>query len=352
LYRCPKHAARLGIPFSLYFVMSEHSYDAQTMTQYLLGSLREAERAHFDELSITDDAFADALNVAEKDLVDAYVQGELSGSVLDQFNSHYLASPLRREKVKFAQVLQSALQKSAVEPVEVQAETRDRSSPKRKSSWWDSVFVVFTSQRPAFKWGLAAGIVALILAVGWMTFESARKRQQVYQSQVERDASTEAEQQKVIKPSTPIVANPAEESARLREERERLEREKQQLPGQQRSEQKQSSDVHIASFVLTPQMRSGSQLASISIPPKTTRIVMRLELEPNNHTEYRVSLLDEVKHQTLWRSGRLRARDGKTLDVNFRASLLRPRRYSLQVSGWSVNGESEPMGNYPFEVMR
>jgi type II secretory pathway component PulJ len=254
--------------------------------------------------------------------------------------------------VKFAQVLQSALQKSAVEPVGVQAETRDQPSPKQKSPWWDSVFGVFTSQKPALKWGLAAGIVALILTAGWMTFESARKRQQVYQSQAERDASAEQEHQEVIKPSPSIVANPEEESARLREVRERLEREKQQLARQQRREQKESPDVHIASFVLTPQMRSGSQLTSISIPPKTTRIAMRLELEPNNHAEYRVSLLDEVNHQTLWRSGRLRARDGKSLAVNFSPSLLRPRRYSLQVSGWSVNGESEPMGNYPFEVVR
>ena len=36
---------------------------------------------------ITDDEFSDALIVAETDLIDAYVQGELSGSALEQFKS-------------------------------------------------------------------------------------------------------------------------------------------------------------------------------------------------------------------------------------------------------------------------
>ncbi|MFN2493080.1 MAG: hypothetical protein ABR501_09385, partial [Pyrinomonadaceae bacterium] len=79
--------------------MSKQAYDDQTVTQYLLGSLPEAEAERFDELSFTDDEFADALMAAEKDLVDAYVQGELTGAELEQFKSHYLASPLRREQV-------------------------------------------------------------------------------------------------------------------------------------------------------------------------------------------------------------------------------------------------------------
>jgi hypothetical protein len=46
------------------------------MRQYLLGSLPGDEAERLDELSVTDEAFAEALSVAERDLIDAYVQGE------------------------------------------------------------------------------------------------------------------------------------------------------------------------------------------------------------------------------------------------------------------------------------
>jgi hypothetical protein len=72
--------------------MSQQLFDRKTITEYLLGTLPEADTARLDELSFTDDDFSDALNAAEKDLIDAYVQGELSGRVLERFESYFLAS--------------------------------------------------------------------------------------------------------------------------------------------------------------------------------------------------------------------------------------------------------------------
>src|SRR5467141_4149827 len=93
--------------------MSEQTFDQQAVAQYLLGALPEAETERLDELSITDAEFAEALQVAEKDLVDAYVQGELNGAALERFRSYYLASPLRREKVQFAQAFKVFAERSA-----------------------------------------------------------------------------------------------------------------------------------------------------------------------------------------------------------------------------------------------
>src|SRR5580765_7610112 len=83
-------------------------YDDRLLTQYLLGALPEAEESRLDELSIADDDFAARLVSMENDLVDAYVRGELSGPDLERFRSHYLLSPARREKVRFAEALIAA----------------------------------------------------------------------------------------------------------------------------------------------------------------------------------------------------------------------------------------------------
>ena len=82
--------------------MSESIDRAAAMIQYLLGTLPEAETERFDALSVADPEFANELTAIEKNLVDAYVEGELTGPTLERFESHYLASPLRREKVEFA----------------------------------------------------------------------------------------------------------------------------------------------------------------------------------------------------------------------------------------------------------
>ena len=86
--------------------MNTKTYNNENLTAYLLGALPEADAEGFDELSFTDDDFASELSAAEKDLVDAYVNGELKGEKLQSFESYYLASPLRREKVEFARVFQ------------------------------------------------------------------------------------------------------------------------------------------------------------------------------------------------------------------------------------------------------
>src|ERR1700737_2971919 len=94
--------------------MSNSTDQNQVITQYLLGSLPEGESERLDELSVASQEFAESLSASEKDLIDAYVQGELSGSMLAQFESHYLASPIRRGRVEFAEAFQVFAKKQTV----------------------------------------------------------------------------------------------------------------------------------------------------------------------------------------------------------------------------------------------
>ena len=86
-----------------------HAPDDSVLVRYLVGSLPDAEAERLDELSVADDEFALRLSAAEHDLVDAYVNGELSGDTLDRFRSRYLTAPARGEKVAFAETLRSSV---------------------------------------------------------------------------------------------------------------------------------------------------------------------------------------------------------------------------------------------------
>src|SRR5882724_10066306 len=142
--------------------MSNSTNQNQVSTQYLLGTLPEVERERLDELSVTSQEFAESLSASEKDLIDAYAQGELSGTILAEFESHYLASPIRRERVEFAEAFQVFARKQTVfadssirGPAELDG--------KRKGGWL-SRLSIFGGQYPALQWGLAAAAVVFIAA--------------------------------------------------------------------------------------------------------------------------------------------------------------------------------------------
>ena len=77
-------------------------HEDRQLVRYLLGMLSDTDAERLDEQSIVDDEIAARLRSIENDLVDAYVCGTLEGELRERFESFYLASSLRRERVKFA----------------------------------------------------------------------------------------------------------------------------------------------------------------------------------------------------------------------------------------------------------
>jgi HAMP domain-containing protein len=328
--------------------MSKQLYSDQEMIEYLLGSLPEAEAERFGELSITDDEFVDALKVAENDLVDAYVQGELSGETVKQFELHYLATPLRREKVDFAQAFQVLARKKADLSTAVEAQKASEPRSKRKRAGWLSMLNILAVPRPALQWGLATVAIVLLVAGGLLLFKNVRLQRQISQTEARRSELQRREQQlqRQLEDQRTTSAQTEQELARVREERAKLEAEL-------RSAKPQTGAI--ASFILTPQLRGAGQIKTITIPAGTEHVTMQLQLDPNEYSNYSVALLDQLSHQILWRSGRIRARgaaDSKSLSVSFPANLLRAQTYSLRVSGVSSTGDSEFMSDYPFKVVK
>jgi hypothetical protein len=354
--------------------MSKQLNDAQTLTQYLLGALPATETERLDELSVTDDELAEALRSVENDLIDAYVQDELDESARAQFKVHYLASATRRERVAFAQSFQAhagksltlqATQAQVEIPAEARTQTRTEVASERKRSGGFSVRRGFNLSRPAWQWGAVFAALALLIVGGWLVFDNARLRQQSAQTEARAERERQArEAQQESENQRATAAQPADERARAERERlaqEQAQREQQRLAEQQHTAEQQRAAAQnssssgagsIASFILAPQVRGANQIQTISLPPKTDHVVVRLRLEPNEFTTYRVTLLDESGAQILWRSSQLKARaaaSDKILDLNFNARLLKPQTvYVLRVT----NDAGEIIDDYSLRVVK
>ena len=325
------------------------TYNHQTLTQYLLGARPEAETERLDELSFTDDEFADSLNAAEKDLIDAYVRGELRGDDLEQFKAHYLASPLRREKVAFAQAFQVFGERESAS-----LRTEGPTNVVTKRGWF-AALSTFLAPRPAFQWGLAAAVLAALVVGGWLAIDNLRLRQQMSQTAARRDALIQHEQdlQKEIESQRVTNSQAEQELARVRDERERLEQEL--TKAQQGGIEPPSDQGSIVSLILAPPLRGAGQVPTLFIRPGTSQVAAQLQLEAADYAAYRVALIEPAGNQSLWRSGNLKPRikgERKAIGVTFSAALLKQQNYILRVSGIAASGGSEIVSDYSFKVVK
>jgi hypothetical protein len=333
--------------------------DERVISDYLLGASSEAETERLDEMSLTDDDFAWRLQAVENELVDAYVRGELSGDALARFNSHYLASPRRREKVRFAETFLAFAEKPTIaraagaqETVAASAAAGKTVSPK--TSRWR----LFTLPRLTLQWGLpwgfAAAALLLLLTGGYLILANLRLRAQMAQTQAERTA-VEQRAQELQRQLAEQRSADAETEKELSRMRDRLAQIEQQLAAGQPGgkAEPRERDLNVIAFNLAPQTRGVSQIATLGVPAGTDYVALTLALEADDFPAYRAALRNSATGQILWRSGRLKTSgQGRTVRVSPRASLFNPQNYVLELSGISATGVAGLVSSYPFRVVR
>jgi CHAT domain-containing protein len=87
--------------------MGSGSKEEDRLVQYLLGLMPEQEAAKLEEVYLANDELNDNLQAAERELIDRYVEGTLSKIERDQFESFFLCSPGRHERLRFAKALKA-----------------------------------------------------------------------------------------------------------------------------------------------------------------------------------------------------------------------------------------------------
>src|SRR5215470_4189780 len=85
--------------------MPSECMDELSLVKYLLGDLSQEEQAQVEDRAFADPDYLVVLQSVEVDLMDAYVNGELSPAERRQFERQFLVSPERRRKVAFARDL-------------------------------------------------------------------------------------------------------------------------------------------------------------------------------------------------------------------------------------------------------
>jgi hypothetical protein len=74
----------------------------ETIKQYLLNTLSEADREQFEVQFFEDDNFYQRLRMIEEELITDYLYDRLTALERRLFDEHYSATPERRERIEMA----------------------------------------------------------------------------------------------------------------------------------------------------------------------------------------------------------------------------------------------------------
>lgn len=147
--------------------MSNFSEKQENVRKYLLGTLDdEAELRRIEESIMLSDEFEDKISIAEDELIEEYLDGELSSQEAEKFKAFFLASPQRKEKFSLVNNLRRY---SAKHKKQAEVPSEEKSQ--------DGFFALFLS--PAFL--RFAVILVLISGIGFIIWKTA-----FYESDVDK----------------------------------------------------------------------------------------------------------------------------------------------------------------------
>jgi anti-sigma-K factor RskA len=108
--------------------------DTEVLRSYLLGTLEAEPRAELEERILCDPAIYDELLLLEEELIDQYVADGLSKAERQQFETHFLITAERQQKLRFGQLLKRHLSPQTIPAISenVPVPQLDQTVPSRR----------------------------------------------------------------------------------------------------------------------------------------------------------------------------------------------------------------------------
>ena len=307
--------------------------------RYLLGKLSDAESARLEEHSFVDDRTFDEIEIAEDELIDAYVGGSLSSEDRKRFENKLLKSERVAERVEFAKLLSKSKspQLMGYEPA--------------KTRWWDRLFRVSLIQNPAFRGVVVAGFflaVGIIPVLLWMQ-QREQKRLNLDRAAIEQQKQQLAQQLTEQQAKTNQLAADLQTS---KNEEDRLQRElqatKEELAktGEQRA-------ATFSAFLFSNFARGPGQGAVLRVPSTASTIRLKLILESDKYPSYQATISSPIgivvskPDLKTRRSGQTR-----TIILEVPSQRLSPGDYAVSVDGRTPSGTYERVADYSVRVTK
>jgi hypothetical protein len=316
--------------------LKNHERIEEEIMRYLLGQCSEEDQLRIEGQYLKDDDYLQSVLLAEGEMIDAYVQGRLTAAEREQFETYYLVTDERREKVFFAKSLHQHLKK------EDQAVVPQKQTERRKS------FLSWLGFNKSWFALAAAAAGLLLLACGWLAIEALRLRNQLNASQA-RMAEMETRGQE-------LSQQLEEERTRNQQLTERIAELTHSTEGIQPEGNHESPPAPvIAMLTMTAgTTRDISQANTLRLTSEVKTVRLRLVFRDEDHQSYQ-AIIQNASGTTVWRQSKMPATakgESKSVMVNLPAKVLANDDYLLTLSGITAATNVEEISDYHFRIVK
>ncbi|MGH9928537.1 MAG: hypothetical protein ACREA9_04810 [Pyrinomonadaceae bacterium] len=310
-----------------------------------------------EEAFFADDSKFEALELAEDELIDAYVRNELSPEEQRQFQAKLLTSPRIVERVNFARALTEKTSQPLSQQQEADAQPEysvSHPAPKPKARWWEGSFAL----QPALRMALAACIVLILLGgvtlvTGWLRLRGESDRLAAERAAVLR------QKEDLDKQSTEQRARTEQLTADLQQARDQraedLKRIEELQRNQKPAESGQRTIFGTITLLLAPgSLRSGGGGPQLTVGPETSTAQLNLLLQRNEYPRYSVSI-KTADGAVIFSQKRLKPHktgSGEVLGISVPSRRLSPGDYTVHVDGLTSTEKVESVEDYEFRVTK
>lgn len=322
---------------------AEHSDQEAIVMRYLLGKLSDSEAARLEQSYFADDSVFDEIEIAEDELIDAYVRDRLSVEDRKRFETQLLSSARIAERVEFARLLSKSEFSLPLEEKPVRA------------PWWTGLFDFSFAPNPAISGAVAAGVFLILLGIPgvlvWMQLRNESTRLGIERAAIEQQKQQLAQELAERQAKTNQLATDLQSA---KEEQDRLQQRLQALEEQLARTSPRTTASIIASILLAPNLsRGSSEPAELIVSPSAATIKLNLALEDDDYNSYKATITAPGNPNVL--TTQLKPRksgNDRILTLQFPSQRLGSGQYLIKVSGRSPSGIYVDVADYHVRVSK
>jgi hypothetical protein len=338
--------------------MRQPAINEQLVRRYLLDELPKRERERLEVGLLTDDRYYETLTTLESevedDLIEEYLDGELTGTERENFERVFLNSPERAHKLKVIRDLKD----HAAPEAEAEAPAQRVVKTDPPSRHWIRGFGIF--QNPLFGMATAAALVLALVFCAWLWTRASRLETQLMEARAQNptDPALKLQIEQLNRRNEELTAT----LQRSEEQRVAAEQQVAALKGGAQEvvpppdDNSQPNRGIVATVTLISNVRDRGNVPTLTLGPgvRVARLVVNVErVDPTDYKRFRATVKKQGSTEEIWRNDdvKLRARGNNARAVlNISAEKLTEGQYEGALDGITLAEQAEPIGRYVFRV--
>lgn len=287
----------------------------------------------------------EGFEIAEEELIDAYVRGQLSLANRTLLEKGLRSSPQLVDRLHFARLLADAADRAAEDEF---ALPREQSVPSF-TAWWP---FGLTWGRPAFNFALAACALIIFMGVAGLFVTWLRVRRESQQL-ADQQATLERQKLQLQKSAAEQRLAADQLTAELKEKQQKLEADQQRIDEltQALNQKSLALSAATATLFLLPTSRSSGNERELKLAAETSKISLQLAVSSIDYHAF-VAEIRNSQQRVISRPKVGAPHPGKPVIVTVPSKRLPPGAYTLQLSGVLPDGTNETVSNYSFRITR